>query len=231
MTTDGVGENVVALRQGLERHFHEARSGESAEPTPERMAQAMLAGEQLASRGTGEARRWRVSPVLDELKRRKTIDEVMHRAACRFLEDYYLGHYPQQKSVGYGERTSRSANAASPEDTRLHYFREWQRACAAVADPMFDVVLRWVLSQLSGTLPLSCAQMTQRYAPGLGHQTAAARCGMVLSLFCAKLAQHYGMQHELMIDSCVDELSRLMQRFKADLDRANRNLLDKQETA
>ncbi len=222
---------VVAIRSDLESHLSGARSGECANPTLERLVQAKLAGEELTARGEGEGRRWRLSPVLDELKRRKTIDDVMHRGVTKFLEDYWLGHYVPQRSTGYGERMPKGVSEFSPEDTRLHHFRKWQRAMAAVSSPEFDVVLRWVLGQLNGNVALGCPAMMERYAPGLGSQTAVARCGMILSLFCARLAVHYGYGHELLISRCVDELSRLQDRFKIELERANRDLLAKQESA
>lgn len=174
-------------------------------------------------------RAWRISPILDGLKSRGTIDDVQHRAATRFLQEYYLGFVREGNGVspGYGERAPKSANPASHEDQRIYYRRRSEETMAFIMlDPYWDRMLRWVIAAMGQGYPLSVEWMAERYAPNSGKQTASSRIGGMLALFCVKLCQHYGMDHPMLHDSCNDELSRLLARnFSNALDDANRKLL------
>ena len=216
--------SIEAARRELEQALR-PKQGETTAPTQERVMRAAEAGEMVLAPSEGGVRQWRISPTLDELRRRKTIDDVMHAAVTRFLQEYFLGHHAGVRTPGYAERASRSANPASPEEQRLHYFRETQKALQAVSEPLLDVMLRWVLSTLSGGLPLSCPEMIDRYARGMGANTASAKCGTILMIFCLKLCDHYGMQHRLNEQHCEDELTKLMRRFSGELALANEKLL------
>jgi hypothetical protein len=171
------------------------QTGESIGPTPQRILRAAEAGLGIEEWGSGEERHWRISPVLQELKRRKTISSDSHAAFCRFLREYYLGLYASPKAFGYREKTSPGANGSADYLTqRIHYARETERAILAVP-PIFKLALEWVVSTLGESAPLST--LGQHYAPNLGAQTQSAKAGMVLELMGAELCQHYGISHHL----------------------------------
>lgn len=181
------------------------RAGESVAPTPERVKRAVASGEGVDARGTGDDRRWQISPVLQELKRRKTITVEEHAAACRFLREYYLGLYASPKAFGYSERVSRSAGPASDYETqRIHYAVETKRAILSV-DPVYRRALEWLVGTLGDGSPLSA--LGAHYAPGLGLQTQSARGGQVLALLCAMLCRHYGIAHRLTNEQRITSLA------------------------
>jgi hypothetical protein len=186
---------MSAGRRGSPAERVQAQAGETVGPTPERLKQAVAAGEVIDTVGAGEERHWRVSPVLPELKRRKTISDATLLAFSRFLREYYLGLYAGPKAFGYSEKTSRSASGSAEfYERRVHYARETQRAILAV-DPYYKVALEWVVSTLGESTPLSA--MGKHYAPGLGAQTQSAKAGMVLEMLGACMCRHYGITHRL----------------------------------
>lgn len=116
-----VGEYVASMADS--RNEPGMRAGESLGPTPERLRHARAAGLVVETRGSGEERQWRISPILQELKRRKTLEEPEYLAACRFLREYYLGVYAGPKAFGYREKTSPSAESSDFLTQRIHYAR------------------------------------------------------------------------------------------------------------
>lgn len=210
------GEKVVSIavaRDALETHLRVMQAGEPVGPTPERLRQAEASGLVVDERGLGEERHWRISPVLQELKRRKTITSEEHAAACRFLREYYLGLYASPKAFGYREKTSPSANgSADYMEQRIHYARETERAIASV-DPVYYRALQWLVATLGEGAPLSA--LGEHYAPSLGSQTQSARGGQVLALLCAMLCRHYGIQHRLTLDQRITSLSQILLEQRA----------------
>lgn len=194
-------------RRDFDMRSHQTRTGERLGPTPERGRQALRAGLVVEERGSGEERHWRISPVLQELKRRKTIEEPEYLAACRFLREYFMGVYAGPKAFGYRERTSPSAESSDYLTQRIHYAQETDRAISAV-DPFFYPALRWLVATLGEAPPLS--KLGEHYAPRLGLQTQSARGGQVLSTLCAYLCRHYGIQHRLTIEQRITSLSQVL---------------------
>jgi hypothetical protein len=201
----GAIDNVVALDV--------AWAGEPVSPTPERIQRAIAAGEGVDERGSGDDRHWRISPILQELKRRKTITSADHAAACRFLREYYLGLYASPRAFGYSEKTSRSANGSSEyEIQRVHYARETERAILSV-DPIYHRALQWLVATLGDGAPL--AELGRHYAPDLGTQTQSARGGQVLALLCAMLCRHYGIEHRLTSAQRINSLAQILLEQRA----------------
>lgn len=196
-----VGDYIASMQD-------EMRAGESLGPTPERLRHAKAAGLAVETRGSGEERHWRISPILQELKRRKTLEEPEYFAACRFLREYYLGVYAGPKAFGYREKTSPSAESSDYLTQRIHYARETERAIAII-DPFFYEALRWLVSTLGEPTPLS--SLGAHYAPRLGLQTQSARGGQVLATLCAYLCRHYGIAHRLTdIERRITSLSQVL---------------------
>lgn len=202
------GQAAMDALGELERHLQEMRAGELLGPTPERRMQAAAAGQVIEERGTGEERHWRISPILQELKRRKTIEEPEFLAACRFLREYFMGIYAGPKAFGYRERTSASARDDSDYLTqRVHYARETEKAIASI-DPFFYPALRWLVATLGEPPPLSA--LGGHYAPKLGVQTQSARGGQALATLCALLCRHYGIAHRLTNETRITQLSQIL---------------------
>jgi hypothetical protein len=196
-----VGEKIVPINARM-------RVGEIVGPTKERVDQVRAAGLEIDEWGSGEERHWRISPVLQELKRRKTITVEEHAAAGRFLREYYLGLYAGPKAFGYSEKTSRSANGSQDYLTqRIHYARETERAIASL-DPVYYPALQWLVATLGDGAPL--AKLGEHYAPSLGSQTQSARGGQVLALLCAMLCRHYGIHHRLTLEDRITSLSQIL---------------------
>jgi hypothetical protein len=201
-----VGEYVASMADA--HNEPEMRAGERLGPTPERLRHARAAGLAVETWGSGEERQWRISPVLKELKRRKTISSASHAALGRFLREYYLGLYASPKAFGYSEKTSASANGSADYLTqRIHYARETERAILSI-DPAYQEALQWVVSTLGDSAPLS--RLGEHYAPGVGLQTQSAKAGMVLELLGAMLCRHYGIAHRLTIEQRIASLSQIL---------------------
>ena len=171
--------------------------------------QGPLEGSQTAgSRSQASEQRWRISPVLDELKRRKTLTTEEHAAACRFLREYYLGVIVQVGPRGQRyEPTSRGANMADPVAEKISYAQQTERAILAI-DPLYYPALRWLVGTLGDGKPLS--SLGEHYAPGLGAQTQSARCGAAVALLCAQLCRFYGIRHRLTLEARIENLSRIL---------------------
>ena len=171
--------------------------------------QGPLEGSQTAgSRSQVSEQRWRISPVLDELKRRKTLTTEEHAAACRFLREYYLGVIVQVGPRGQRyEPTSRGANMADPVAEKISYAQQTERAILAI-DPLYYPALRWLVGTLGDGKPLS--SLGEHYAPGLGAQTQSARCGAAVALLCAQLCRFYGIRHRLTLEARIENLSRIL---------------------
>ena len=165
-------------------------------------------GRTAVARSQASEQRWRISPVLDELKRRKTLTSEEHAAACRFLREYYLGVIVSvgPRAQRY-EPSSRGANMADPVAEKIHFAQETERAILAI-DPLYYPALKWLVGTLGEGKPLS--SLGDDYAPGLGAQTQSARCGAALALLCATLCRHYGIVHRLTAAQRIESLSRIL---------------------
>lgn len=185
------------------------RRTQAVAPTPQRIARAAAEGQTAEFGGDGEGEvAWRISPALDDLLRRGTLEHAEHAAAMKFLRHYYLGLYAGPKTPGYKERINGGGGAGDYEDRRVHYAIQVERAIFAV-DPLFHRALSWMVGSLTNPSPLS--KLGAYYAPNLGAQTQSARGGQALATACAMLCRHYGMQHRLNIDARLNELSRYLQ--------------------
>lgn len=165
-------------------------------------------GRAAVARSQPPEQRWRISPVLDELKRRKTLTTEEHAAACRFLREYYLGVIVTVGPRGQRyEPSSRGAGMADPVAEKIHYAQETERAILGI-DPLYYPALRWLVGTLGDSQPLS--SLGGDYAPGLGAQTQSARCGAAVALLCASLCRHYGIKHRLTLEVRIESLSRIL---------------------
>lgn len=185
--------------------------GEAIEPTPERLNQARRRQQTVAVPASEvideeEIISWRISPTIDDLLRRGTIEKPEHAAAMKFLRHYYLGEYVGPRTSSFKERIN-GGNTVDRETSRVHYSREVRKAIMAV-DPMFHQALAWMIASLGEGWPLKV--LGEHYAPGLGAQTQSARGGQALASACAMLCRHYGMQHRLTIEQRLGELSRFL---------------------
>jgi hypothetical protein len=192
--------NVIDIRQNIARELENwvALQGESAPEPPRTPAACPKPAEH----------RWRISPILDELKRRKTLTTEEHAAASRFLYEFYLGVAADvgPKSQRY-ERRSASATGIDPVLEKIHFAKETERAIAAI-DSLYYPALRWLVGTLGEGKPLS--SLGEQYAPGLGAQTQSARCGAAVALLCASLCRHYGIKHRLTLEARIESLSRVL---------------------
>lgn len=192
-------EKIVQIRPGiglaLENYL-------ARDPGPPERGVAAVA------RSQPPEQRWRISPVLDELKRRKTLTTEEHAAACRFLREYYLGVIVTVGPRGQRyEPSSRGAGMADPVAEKIHYAQETERAILGI-DPLYYPALRWLVGTLGDSQPLS--SLGGDYAPGLGAQTQSARCGAAVALLCASLCRHYGIKHRLTLEVRIESLSRIL---------------------
>jgi len=194
-----VQEKVISIRPGI---------GVALENYLARDQVGTDGGRTAVSRPQAAEQRWRISPILDELKRRKTLTSEEHAAACRFLREYYLGVIVSvgPRAQRY-EPSSRGANMADPVADKIHYAQETERAILSI-DPLYYPALRWLVGTLGDGKPLS--SLGEDYAPGLGAQTQSARCGAAVALLCASLCRHYGIKHRLTLEARIENLSRIL---------------------
>jgi hypothetical protein len=193
-----------------------------SEPVPEpsrtasRFTSAMKTGARLhqgAAPPPAEAvTTWRISPILNELLRRKTITEPEYEAAHRFLRDCYLGMQESAGGSSYAERGSASAKSADDRETRrVHHKREFMKAFQAL-DPVFHPALAWLIGTLTSGMPL--AALGSYRASHLGTQTQSARGGEMLSMTCLFLCRHYGIKHPLDVIEDLSKLSAMLESYK-----------------
>jgi hypothetical protein len=199
--------NIFQIRQNIAHELENwvALQDATAPEPPQRPAERPRAA---VARSQPAEPRWRISPILDELKRRKTLTVEEHAAACRFLREYYLGLIAVigPRTQRY-ERSSASANGYDPVAEKIHYAKETERAIMTI-DPMYYPALKWLVGTLGEGRPLS--SLGEDYAPGLGAQTQSARCGAAVALLCACLCRHYGIQHRLTVEQRIESLSRVL---------------------
>ena len=166
-------------------------------------------GRTAVARSQSSEQRWRISPVLDELKRRKTLTPETHAAACRFLYEYYLALYMGPRTQKY-ERSSPSSGGHDGDIQRLHYALETEKAILSLSKA-YHPALKWLISTLGESKPLS--SLGEFYAEDLGAQTQSARCGAVLFLMCVELCEHYGIPCSL-LDKKIRSISvDILKRF------------------
>lgn len=202
-----MSSNIVNIRRGIESELANWVALQE-QPAPEPRQKPTDRGRTAASRFQPAEPRWRISPALDELKRRKTLTTEEHAAACRFLREYYLGLIANigPKAQRY-ERSSASANGYDPVAEKIDSARKTEQAILAI-DPLYYPALRWLVSTLGEGRPLS--SLGDDYAPGLGAQTQSARAGAAVALLCACLCRHYGITHRLTIENRIENLSRVL---------------------
>lgn len=177
-------------------------------PAPEAPQRATQGARAAVARSQDPEQRWRISPVLDELKRRKTLTTEEHLAACRFLREYYVGLIaPATPRTQRYERTSPSAQGYDPVAEKIDCAKKTERAIMAI-DSLYYPALRWLVGTLGEGKPLS--SLGEQYAPGLGAQTQSARCGAAVALLCASLCRHYGIKHRLTLEARIESLSRVL---------------------
>lgn len=184
--------------------------------TAQKLASALAEGRKLHKADgppdEGFVTTWRLSPILNELLRRKTIIEPEYEAASRFLRDCYLGMQNGPKGSSYSERAGASASATEDRETRrVHHKREFLRAFEAL-DPVFHPALAWLIGSLGAGMPL--AALGAYRARHLGTNTQSARGGEMLSLTCLFLCRHYGITHPLDVVEDLERLSRLLLEYK-----------------
>ena len=208
--------NVIDIKReldGVEREL--ARYLEHREPSPPsetatRLADALQNGHRLLhspeAADPATVTTWRISPALDELRRRKTISAQEYAAASKFLRDYYLGLYAGPKTSNFAAGGG-SAQPGDRETRRVHHAREVEKAMRSV-DPIYHPALAWLIASLGPGVPL--AALGAYYAPDLGTQTQSARGGQALALCCLFLCRHYGMDHSLDVDRQIEHLSRML---------------------
>jgi len=202
-----LSSNIVKIRQGIESEL-ENWLALQGHPAPEPRQKPAEPARVAASRSQTAEPRWNISPILNELKRRKTLTTEEHAAACRFLREYYLGLIANIGPKGQCyERSSASANGYDPVAEKIDSARKTEKAILAI-DPLYYPALRWLVGTLGEGRPLS--SLGDDYAPGLGAQTQSARAGAAVALLCACLCRHYGIKHRLTLETRIENLSRIL---------------------
>ena len=170
-------------------------------PTPQRIAMAneKHSGRQLRASSictekgnpTGEYF-WRVSPIIDELEKRGTIDRQDWHVATRYMCHYVGSH-------GRGPATSKmlpyydkSFQVLSPPERAIAFGQAVAAARQAV-HPFGHPVLDWLEASCGDEEPLW--RLGEVYYPGLSRSQQSAKAPAMLHTTLAMLADHYGMQH------------------------------------
>lgn len=188
--------HVEELTTYLERR---GPGNDDCDPTPERVAKAKEMGLSIkaniihteAGFPTG-AYYWSITPAIDDLKRRGSITEEEYEAAFRFMRHWHHGIHRGPPTIRYAPRYDGEVSDLTPGERQWHYAGMARRAFQSV-EPMLQPALAWLVQALGDPVPLRV--LGQHYAPDKGAQTQSSQGAMVLRLACARLCEHYGIQH------------------------------------
>lgn len=168
-------------------------------PTEERLKRAREAGEQMDRRqltsDKGEplnAYVTEISPILKELKRRKTIDHDEYMAALQFTKDFYGSRFPGPTAVKYKERVDGGSGRYIESDHVIACRQRFHRAWDSV-DPILHAALAWLCVSIGDTQPLS--KLGSIYCPDKPTNTQSTRGADALRFTLAILCRFYGFNH------------------------------------
>jgi hypothetical protein len=202
--------HVAQLTQHLNRR---GPTDEYASPTPERVKLAKAAGERIIAElllteggnPTGHYK-WRITPVIDELRRRGTITVDEHHAAERFMLNWQLGIHRGPATSSYTPRTDGGSPDGDAEVIRWEHGNRAKAALLAV-DGFLRPALAWLIASLGDPRPLK--DLGAYYSPDKGDQTKSSQGAIVLRLALASLCRHYNIDHSFN-DKRMANLSRIL---------------------
>jgi hypothetical protein len=170
-------------------------------PTPQRIERAEEAGEMIRAnviyteRGlpTGHFY-WQITPVIDDLKRRGTLEPEEYDAAFRFMRHWHNGIHRGPATSRIAPRCDGEVNDMTPDERRWHYSGMAKNAFKSV-NHKFQPALAWLIRAMGDPVPLKV--LGAYYAPDKGAQTQTSQGALALRLACAELCEYYGIDHAL----------------------------------
>jgi hypothetical protein len=171
------------------------------EPLPERVQQALARGEEVrvsvvrTEKGEDSGHRvWKIVPVLDDLKRRGTINEEEYEAAMRFCRHWVHGAFIGPVSSRFTPKYDGAVGDMHPNERMMHYRKMWRNAWNSV-NPILQPALVWLISATEDGRPLEW--LGAYYVPQQGLQSQKTKGAAFLQMACVFLCQHYGIDHRL----------------------------------
>lgn len=191
-------------QHGMELSHYITKRGPSNEdhaPTPERMNHARSSGEVVRANviytesGFPTASYyWQITPVIDDLKRRGTLDPEEYDAAFRFMRHWHNGIHRGPATSRIAPRCDGEVNDMTPDERRWHYSGMAKNAFKSVNHKL-QPALAWLIKAMGDPVPLKV--LGAYYAPNKGVQTQTSQGALALRLACAELCEYYGIDHAL----------------------------------
>lgn len=154
-------------------------------------ATTVRAGRDLASEA------WRVTPIVEHMRRRGQLGEAEEQAATRFYRDFVLGHRVRGLVSSYGDRVSGGGmgeDGGELVQTRFH--QAFIDACRAIGHmPTIEWMVRIVCEQIvaAETSTPTLRDAGRAYMGYKQDAQAQAAGATLLKTGLERLVQHYGM--------------------------------------
>lgn len=166
-------------------------------PTPERIAQS--GGQKLRvnvlrnQSGLPTADfNWRVSPIIDELEKRGTIDNHDWQVATRYMRHYVGSHGKGPATAKFLPYYDKGFQQMEPNERAISFGQEIRRARRAVHE-ILHPALDWLEIACADEQPLW--MLGEKYYPHLSKSQQSAKASVILHFAIGMLASHYGMDH------------------------------------
>ncbi len=178
--------------------------GGDHEPTPERARHAAVAGQSITANvihseaGFPTAiHYWRITPVVDTLKARGTLNENEYDAALRYMRYYAGSRHKGPATAQYLPRYDCDMQSMGP--TERAYEMGQRRAIAEKAvHQFFRRALRWLEAAAEDERPLW--HLGAMYYPEISQSQQSQKASVILHFTLAMLADHFGIGHRFTPD-------------------------------
>lgn len=198
----------------LEQHLRRRGPGDEWHaPTPERVARANEAGQRIdpniilteAGNATG-VYSWRITPIIDSLLKRGTLDGTEYDAALRYMRHYAGSRHKGPPTSRFLPHYDRGFQEMTPAERAIAMGQARAKA-ESIVHPFFRPCLRWLESAAEDETPLW--QLGATYYPHLSKSAQSAKAPVILHFTLAMLADHYGLSHRFSYTE-IEEAVRTM---------------------
>jgi len=210
-----VEKHARQLKQYLEKR---GPADDGGAPTPERVAQAgkkIEASIHYTQSGlpTGHFH-WRISPIIDQLEKRGTIDAQEWQVAMRYMRHYVGSHGSGPATSKFLPYYDRGFQGMTPPERALA-FRQANRLARHAVDPMFHAALDWLEKSCADEEPLW--RLGAEYYPHLSKSQQSAKASTILHCAISMLARHYGVAHRWAASE-IEEITLRMRYERVDIE-------------
>jgi hypothetical protein len=172
---------------------------EPHDPTPQRAARAIATGQTIQANiihteaGFPTAiHYWRITPVVDTLAKRGTLNENEYDAALRYMRYYAGSRHKGPATAQYLPRYDCDMQSMGPAERAMEMGQ--RRAIAEKAvHPFFRKALRWLECAAEDERPLW--HLGAMYYPEISQSQQSQKASVILHFTLAMLAEHFGIGH------------------------------------